>query len=143
MKFIICIKPAGEIARTPIFECVSSVHTSSSDNNSNPFHASWSAKGHTLCLGHWIIRYNNSLLVLPPTKAENHMDTFGIFSWLFPDDEDYAEGLELADWLDENAQWLITLFEQHDIPVDEQNVQWFYEAVNKSDWRCGSCGGCM
>jgi hypothetical protein len=109
----------------------------------NPFEAKWSAKGNTLCLGHWIIKYQGRLLVLPSLQAENHMDTFGIYSWLFPDDEDYAEGLELEEWISEKADWLIELFEQQGIPFNEQTVEWFYEAVNRSDWRCGSCGGCL
>lgn len=109
----------------------------------NPFDAKWSAKGHTLCLGHWIIKYKGSLLLLPPSVSENHMDTFGIFSWLFPDDEDYAEGIELEEWIAEKADWIIPLFEQHDIPFESDTVAWFYEAINMSDWRCGSCGGCL
>ena len=109
----------------------------------NPFTANWSAKGHTLCLGHWTITYKGLPVTLPNAKKENHMDTYGIFSWLFPDDEDYAEGLIFADWLDENADWMLATFEQHTIPFDEEHLNWFYDAVNKEDWRCGSCGGCI
>lgn len=131
MKSTICIKPAVAIALMPTIDEV------------NPFKAVWTAKGHTLCLGHWIVRYQGGLIVLPPTTSENHMDTFGIFSWLFPDDEDYAEGLLLEEWIEEKADWLVPLFDQYNIPFDSQNVTWLYEALNKSDWRCGSCGGCM
>nr|WP_136250007.1 hypothetical protein [Ningiella ruwaisensis] len=113
----------------------------STDNN--PFQAKWTAQGHTLCLGHWEIQYQGKAIELPQQIKENHMDTFGIFSWLYPDDEDFAEGLELADWIAEKADWLIELFDAHDIPFEEQTIAQFYEAVNKSDWRCGSCGGCM
>ena len=59
----------------------------------NPFTARWTAQGHTLCLGHWEICFNQQLLELPSAKAENHMDTRGIFSWLFPDDEEYIEAI--------------------------------------------------
>ena len=109
----------------------------------NPFTAKWSAKGHTLCLGHWAITYKGLPLILPNSQRENHMDTYGIFSWLFPDDEDYAEGLMLEDWIEHNADWLLTTFERHDVPFDEVHIGWFYDAVNQEDWRCGSCGGCI
>ena len=109
----------------------------------NPFKASWSAKGHTLCLGHWEVFYNGMEVMLPPKVKENHMDTFGIFSFLFPDDEDYAEGLGEADWIDKNVEWLLEVFQQHQIPFDAQHLTWFYHAVNQQDWRCGSCGGCI
>ena len=109
----------------------------------NPFVASWSAKGHTLCLGYWTITYKGLPLNLPNSRKENHMETFGIFSWLFPDDEDYAEGLEVDDWIDKNADWLLNTFEQHSIPFDEKHITWFYDSINEEDWRCGSCGGCI
>ncbi len=112
-------------------------------STSNPFSANWSAKGHTLCLGHWEIEFNGIPISLPSTQAENHMDTHGIFSWLFPDDEELTEGLEIDNWIEQQAHWLLPLFEVHDIPIDEQHIEWFYEAVNASDWRCGSCGGCL
>lgn len=109
----------------------------------NPFVANWSAKGHTLCLGHWIITYQGLPLALPSKQADNHMHTFGIFSWLDPDDEDYAEGLLEPQWIEKNAEWLLTVFDLHHIEFDESHLHWFYEAVNVDDWRCGSCGGCI
>lgn len=71
------------------------------------------------------------------------MDTAGIYSWLFPDDEELTEGLAFADWTEQNAIWLCDVFDSHDIPFDEQHIRWFYQAVNLQDWRCGSCGGCL
>lgn len=109
----------------------------------NPFTARWTAKGHTLCLGHWEIRYRSTLLELPPGICENPMDTFGIFSFLFPDDEDYCEGLREPEWLEKHSNWLMDLFETYKIPFDSEHVSWFYHAVNAEDWRCGSCGGCL
>lgn len=82
-------------------------------------------------------------MVLPEKIRENHMNTYGIFSFLFPDDEDFAEGLELEQWITENFDWIEALFCKHEVPLDEQHVQWLYEAVNEQDWRCGSCGGCI
>ncbi len=109
----------------------------------NPFVATWSAKGHTLCLGHWQITFHGLNLVLPEAKAQNHMDTQKIFSWLFPDDEDYTEGLALPDWIEQHGDWLMDVFDNHNIPFDQQHIQWFYAAVNENDWRCASCGGCL
>ncbi|MDF2177413.1 hypothetical protein P2G88_04030 [Aliiglaciecola sp. CAU 1673] len=109
----------------------------------NPFSARWSAKGHTLCLGHWIIHYRGAVLVLPDKQAENDMDTFGNFSFLFPDDDAYLEGTEEDDWIVENLEWMLPLFETHGIPLDESHLRWFYQAVNAADWRCASCGGCI
>lgn len=109
----------------------------------NPFTANWSAKGHMLCLGHWEISYQGEPLTLPDAVAEDHMNTQGNFSWLFPDDDDYIEGKSLEFWIDDNADWLYDLFEGSEIPFDQQHITWFYQAVNKSDWRCGSCGGCL
>ena len=109
----------------------------------NPFEAVWSAKGHTLCLGHWSISFEGKPLDLPQKQRDNHMNTYGIFSWLYPDDEDFAEGLTFVDWVEQNAHWLCDVFDKHVIPFDEQHINWFYQAVNSSDWRCGSCGGCL
>ncbi|WIO73612.1 hypothetical protein QP938_09935 [Porticoccaceae bacterium LTM1] len=71
------------------------------------------------------------------------MNTRGIFSWLFPDDEEFLEGEPLDVWLLNNGNWLYDLFSEEGIPFDEQHARWFYEAVNAQDWRCGSCGGCL
>ena len=109
----------------------------------NPFKAHWTAQGHTLCLGHWEISYREKPLTLPPKVRDNHMNTRGIFSFLFPDDEDYTEGLVLERWISENFDWLEQVFGQCNISLDEQHVAWFYQAVNQQDWRCGSCGGCI
>ncbi|WP_395344467.1 hypothetical protein PN836_006790 [Ningiella sp. W23] len=111
--------------------------------STNPFSANWTAKGHTLCLGHWEISYHSLPLCLPSNAKEMHMDTYGIFSWLFPDDEDCAEGLPLEQWIEAKSDWLFDVFDQHQIPIDEKHISWFYEAVSKQDWRCGSCGGCL
>lgn len=109
----------------------------------NPFSARWTAKGNNLCLGQWEIRYLGRQLELGAARREKDMGTFGIFSYIFPDDEDFAEGLPEDDWILENAAWLADLFAEYDIPIDEQHMRWFYQAINRHDWRCGSCGGCI
>ncbi|WP_088331058.1 hypothetical protein [Lacimicrobium sp. SS2-24] len=112
-------------------------------SNDNPFTAKWSAQGHTLCLGHWVIHYQGLPITLPSERAENDMDTYGNFSYLFPDEDDFIEGTPEVEWIEQNIHWLAEVFEQHRIPLDEEHLCWFYRAVNAADWRCGSCGGCI
>jgi hypothetical protein len=109
----------------------------------NPFTARWTITGNNLCLGQWEIRYLGRPIELDPGPRENDMGSFGIYSYIFPDDEDLAEGLPEDDWILENAEWLADFFAAHDIPVDEEHMRWFYQAINPHDWRCGSCGGCI
>lgn len=109
----------------------------------NPFNASWTAKGNNLCLGHWEISYCGQALELPAERKRNDMGTYGIYSYIDPDDADFAEGAEEGTWIAENGGWLAELFEKHGIPADEAHLRWLYRAVNAHDWRCGSCGGCI
>lgn len=109
----------------------------------NPFDAHWSSKGNTLCLGHWEITYQGNPITLPEEKREHDMGTRGIYNFIDPEDELYLEGLDENDWILENIEWLTDVFIQEDIPIEEQNMRFFYQAVNKDDWRCGSCGGCI
>ena len=71
------------------------------------------------------------------------MGTFGIYSYLYPDDPEFAEGLEEDEWILENMTWITSFFAEHGIPLDEQHLSWFYQAINENDWSCGSCGGCI
>jgi hypothetical protein len=85
----------------------------------NPFTAHWTATGNNLCLGHWEIKHLGQLLTLDAARLAEDMGTFGtfgIFSFIFPDDEDYAEGLPEDEWIAENAAWLSELFAAHNIP---------------------------
>lgn len=109
----------------------------------NPFSAKWSSQGHTLCLGHWVITYQGLPLSLPEDKASSEMKTRGNFSWMFPDDDEFIEGLALEDWVEENIDWLLEVFQLHHIPCELEYIQWFYQAVNGGDWSCNSCGGCI
>ena len=109
----------------------------------NPFYARWSTQGNTLCLGHWIINYKGLPLTLPLERNEKDMGTNNIYNFMDPEDELYREGLEEDDWIVENIDWLSDVFITHDIPLEEMLFRAFYQAVNKEDWRCGSCGGCI
>ena len=49
----------------------------------NPFNASWSSKGNTLCLGHWDITYLSLPVVLPLERRDKDMGTNNIYiSWI-------------------------------------------------------------
>jgi len=109
----------------------------------DPFSVRWTATGNNLCLGQWEICYLGQPLDLDTVRREEDMGTFGIFSYIFPDDEDLAEGLMEDDWILENVGWISDLFTAHDIPFDEIHMRWLYQAINPHDWRCGSCGGCL
>lgn len=111
--------------------------------HTNPFSASWTATGNNLCLGHWEIHHLDQPLQIDAARLAEDMGTYGIYSYIFPDDEDWAEGLAEDEWIVENAGWLGELLARHNIPADEAHLRWFYQAVNPHDWRCGSCGGCL
>lgn len=110
---------------------------------SNPFAAEWTRKQQVMCLGHWIIKYDGKEITLPKDRYDKDMGTKGIYNYIDPDDELYLEGLDEDDWIVENIDWLSDVFIAEDIPIEEENMRYFYQAVNKEDWRCGSCGGCI
>ena len=109
----------------------------------NPFTARWTATGSNICVGHWEISHLGQPLELDSERRENDMGTYAIYSYIFPDDEMYAEGLQEDEWIIANLDWLMHLFIANNIPTDEAHFRYFYQAVNKQDWRCGSCGGCI
>ncbi|MDD5241259.1 MAG: hypothetical protein PHG47_05995 [Sulfuricella sp.] len=109
----------------------------------NPFSARWTAKGNNLCLGQWEIHYLDRPFELDAGRRDKDMGTFGIFSYIYPDEEDFAEGLPEDEWIIESAGWLAELFAANGILADDAHMRWFYQAINPHDWRCGSCGGCL
>lgn len=99
----------------------------------NPFNASWSSKGNTLCLGHWDITYLGLPVVLPIERHDKDMGTNNIYNFIDPEDELYREGLMEDDWIVENIDWLSDVFIEHNIPLEEETMRAFYQAVNKED----------
>ena len=79
---------------------------------------------------------------LPIERRDKDMGTNNIYNFMDPEDELYREGLMEDDWIVENIDWLSDGFIEHNIPLEE-TMRAFYQAVNKEDWRCGSCGGCI
>ena len=59
--------------------------------NNNPFQVNWSSKGHTLCLGHWEIKYLGLPLVLPRERQDKDMGTENIYNFMDPEDELYRK----------------------------------------------------
>lgn len=111
--------------------------------DSNPFQASWSRSGNLLCHGHWIILWQGQPLTLPESRREKEMGTWGIYSIIDPEDETFAQGLEEDEWIIANVEWLTDLFYDQGIPLESRSYRQFYQAVNRHDWRCTSCAGCM
>ncbi|WP_437891329.1 hypothetical protein [Phytobacter sp. V91] len=109
----------------------------------NPFLAKWTRGGNLLCHGEWIISWQGHPLVLPESRREKDMGTWAIYSIIDPEDETFAQGLEEDEWIIENVDWLTDLFFDHQIPMESDNYRLFYQAVNRQDWRCTSCAGCM
>lgn len=109
----------------------------------NPFQAKWSRSGNLLCHGHWIISWQGAPVELPGTRGEKDLGTWGIYSIIDPEDETFAHGLEEDEWIIDNVDWLTDLFFDYGIALEEKNYRYFYQAVNKEDWRCTSCAGCM
>lgn len=110
---------------------------------SNPFSAKWSRSGNLLCHGHWILHWQGQLLKLPESRQEKDMGTWAIYSIIDPEDETFAQGLPEDEWIIENVEWLTDLFFDHGIPLETGSYRQFYHAVNREDWRCTSCAGCM
>jgi hypothetical protein len=71
------------------------------------------------------------------------MGTYGIYSYIYPDDEAFAEGLTEDAWITEKGGWLAKTLSAQGIPANDTHLRWFFRAVCAQDWRCGSCGGCI
>ncbi len=111
--------------------------------NINHFIARWSRSGNLLCHGQWQITYEGHPFVLPQNKQDDDMGTYDIYDIMDPDNELFADGLKEDDWILANIDWLADCFADNGVPVEEPLIREFYQAVNRSDWRCTSCAGCM
>ena len=109
----------------------------------NPFTAAWSRGGNLLYHGHWIIHWQNQPLILPESRREKDMGTWGIYSVIDPEDETFAQGLQEDEWIIANVDWLTDMFYERGIALETASYRYFYQAVNPHDWRCTSCAGCM
>lgn len=106
--------------------------------------AKWSGSYPCLCIGKWtlIVDGEDVSEKIPEELRNTDMGTFGTYSsWHFEDwmevFNDYVDGSVCEDWINENKYWLKT------ITSDESIYPGIFDAINKEDFRSGSCGGCI
>lgn len=102
----------------------------------------WSGAYPNLCTGTWTLFKNGEKVDTVIPFQHEPADTFGNYShWYFDQDyfeqnEWYEDGLSESEWCEEYADWLKTI-----APEDEWGF--IYDAFSLSDWRYGSCMGCV
>lgn len=106
--------------------------------------AKWSGSYPCLCNGKWtlIVDGEDVSEKIPEELRNTDMGTFGTYSsWHFENwmevFNDYVDGSVCEDWIKENKYWLKT------ITSDESIYPRIFDAINKEDFRSGSCGGCI
>lgn len=106
--------------------------------------AKWSGSYPCLCSGQWtlIVDGEDVSSKIPEELRDSEMNTAGTYqSWHFENwlevFEDYEDGLECEEWIKENKYWLDT------ISADRNTQSDIFYAISASDWRHGSCGGCI
>lgn len=107
--------------------------------------ASYSGKWPNRCSGRWTLIVDGVDVSdkIPENLRENHdMNTYGTYERRFLGRrgtrcETYEDGLELAEWVEENREWLSSITEDEDTWDD------IFEAINEQDFRKGCCGGCI
>lgn len=112
------------------------------------FSVEWTGSYPNYCVGEWIIKYNGQLLELPK-RSNKHMNTYGEYrTWYWGDNgievwEEYSDGLGEDEWIIDNLNWLIPLFDRYSIPKTRENYQDLYKKIQDQDFRTNSCGGCI
>ena len=107
--------------------------------------ARWSGSYPNLCRGEWTLKIggNDVSSLIPKELRYDEMNTYGTYeTWYFDDNamevfEDYEDGLDCDEWIEENKYWLDAIAEDYDTQVK------IFKAINEQDWRSGSCGGCI
>ena len=106
--------------------------------------AKWSGSYPCLCNGEWTLKVDgkNVSKKIPDDLRESSMNTYGIYqSWHFEDwmevFEDYEDGLDCEEWIEENDEWL------SEITTDYSIKEQIFTAIQSEDFRSGSCGGCI
>lgn len=109
----------------------------------NEWKVEWDGCYPCLCYGEWKIYKNGILLDVETPFEDNPANTYGEYSnWHFNENYEeewdyYEDGLYEDEWIDKYQDWLKTLTDNED--------EWsmIYQQFQKSDWRHGSCGGCI
>lgn len=107
--------------------------------------ANWSGSYPCLCFGKWTLKVNgeNVSNKIPKDLRNESMNTYGTYEqWHFDDNysevfEGYEDGLEMYEWIEENAYWL------DQITNDYNTQEEIFKAIQQEDFRSGSCGGCI
>lgn len=110
----------------------------------------WTGEYPNLCSGKWIISIDGMAL----TGLDNdHFNTFGYFtnysfnSEYDVESDDYHDGLHVSEWIEEvkkeDTNNLISSLKKHHIKITDELLENLYEEISSSDWRHGSCGGCI
>ena len=104
----------------------------------------WTGRYLCLCWGEWklYIDGTDKSDLIPEDLRRNNMGTLGTYSsWYFENwnevFEDYQDGMDCDEWIEHNRYWLDNVSTNQTI-----QEQLFYE-FQASDWRYGSCGGCI
>lgn len=109
----------------------------------NKWKAEWTGKYPCVCNGEWKLYKNEELVKTEIPFQGSSANTRNLYSkWHFGYNwnvewEDYMDGLDEDEWIEEYREWLITLSD------DECDWLDIYYAFEKEDWRGGSCGGCI
>lgn len=100
--------------------------------------AEWNGKWPALCCGEWSLEVNGQDMTdkIPESLRKSSMNTCGSYQrWHFGDDweviwESYTDGLQCEEWLD-------TITTDKNLQID------IFNEISESDFRHGSCGGCI
>lgn len=107
--------------------------------------ATWTGTYPCLCHGEWEITIGGEEVELPVDVRYRHMNTYGTYAeWYFGGDSGweeqwdyYEDGLTYEPWVEANSWWL------RDLHLTDTETRALYDAINKEDFRPGSCGGCI
>ena len=110
---------------------------------------SWTGEYPCLCFGSWQITIDGNKLPIPENRIGSDMGTFGTYqSWHFDGEwnevfESYDEGDFFETWIDGNKEWIDAGLKEIGVELSDFDYRNLYDEISASDWRSGSCGGCI
>lgn len=111
--------------------------------------AEWTGRYPALCCGKWLISIDGVAFPIPENKISETMNTFGSYqTWHFDEHwseifEDYEDGLDTHQWIAENKGWIDEGLAKINKHFSYKDYCTLYDAIQKVDFRRGSCGGCI
>ncbi len=114
-------------------------------NNNNGWYTYWSGSWPCLCSGEWMLYHNGEKIDVEIPFQGEPADTYGSYSqWSFGGESGWDEELEFYEdglceeaWIEENIEYL------KKVTNDDEQYGYIYKAFQVSDFRIGSCGGCI